>query len=161
MTRKKSKRMRYRSYRYKLDQLSDILGIGRIEKISMLRRNHGVPSAPKRGAMSGATYEALEHSTIETSGTKRTKTILSRRFLAVRQSRTWRSLVGHWHSKEGLIGKWQLDRWTKILAEHGLQAEWSQEKPESATCQSVRLGVTAPSDSRLWSRMFHHHCQLE
>ena len=33
--------MRYRSYRYRLDQLSDILGNGRIEKISMLRRNHG------------------------------------------------------------------------------------------------------------------------
>ena len=38
--------MKYHIYRYRLDQLSDVLGIGRIEKISMLRRNHGVPSAP-------------------------------------------------------------------------------------------------------------------
>ena len=32
-----------------------------------------------------------------------------------------------------LVGKQQLDKWFKLLAEHGLQVEWSQEKPESAS----------------------------
>ena len=32
----------------------------------------------------------------------------------------------------GLVGKQQLDQCCKLLAEHGLQVEWSQEKPESA-----------------------------
>ena len=35
-------------------------------------------------------------------------------------------------AQEGLVGKEQLDKWCKLLAEHGLQVEWSQEKPESA-----------------------------
>ena len=35
-------------------------------------------------------------------------------------------------AQEGLVGKQQLDKWCKLLAEHGLQVEWSQEKPESA-----------------------------
>ena len=42
---------------------------------------------------------------------------------------------------EGLVGKQQLDKWCKLLAEHGLQVEWSQEKPESA---SGIGGVTQP-----------------
>ena len=43
--------------------------------------------------------------------------------------------------QEGLVGKQQLDKWCTLLAEHGLQVEWSQEKPESA---SVIGGVTQP-----------------
>ena len=35
-------------------------------------------------------------------------------------------------AQEGLVGKQQLDNWCKLLAEHCLQVEWSQEKPESA-----------------------------
>ena len=35
-------------------------------------------------------------------------------------------------AQEGLVGKQQLDKWCKLLAEHGLQVEWSQEKPDSA-----------------------------
>ena len=43
--------------------------------------------------------------------------------------------------QEGLVGKQQLDKWCKLLAEHGLQVEWSQEEPESAS----RIGgVTQP-----------------
>ena len=44
-------------------------------------------------------------------------------------------------AQEGLVGKQQLDKWCKLLAEHGLQVEWSQEKPESA---SGIGGVTQP-----------------
>ena len=44
-------------------------------------------------------------------------------------------------AQEGLVGKQQLDKWCKLLAEHGLQVEWSQEKPESA---SGIGGVTRP-----------------
>ena len=33
----------------------------------------------------------------------------------------------------GLVGKQQLDKWCTLLAEHGLQVEWSQEEPESAS----------------------------
>ena len=36
-------------------------------------------------------------------------------------------------AQEGLTGKHQLDKWCKLLAKHGLQVEWSQEKPESAS----------------------------
>ena len=36
-------------------------------------------------------------------------------------------------AQEGLVGKQQLDQWCKLLAEHGLQVERSQEKPESAS----------------------------
>ena len=36
-------------------------------------------------------------------------------------------------AQEGLVGKQQLDKWCKLLAEHGLQVEWSWEKPESAS----------------------------
>ena len=36
-------------------------------------------------------------------------------------------------AQEGLVGKQQLDKWCKLLAEHGLQVEWGQEKPESAS----------------------------
>ena len=43
--------------------------------------------------------------------------------------------------QEGLVGKHQLDKWSKLLAEHGLQVEWSQEKPESASSIG---GVTQP-----------------
>ena len=32
-------------------------------------------------------------------------------------------------AQEGLVGKQQLDKWCKLLAEHSLQVEWSQEKP--------------------------------
>ena len=35
-------------------------------------------------------------------------------------------------AQEGLVGKQQLDKWCFLLAEHGLQVEWSQEKPESS-----------------------------
>ena len=45
------------------------------------------------------------------------------------------------HCQEGLVGKEQLDKWCRLLAEHGLQVEWSQEKPESA---SGIGGVTQP-----------------
>ena len=44
-------------------------------------------------------------------------------------------------SQEGLVGKQQLDKWCKLLAEHGLPVVWSQEKPESA---SGIGGVTRP-----------------
>ena len=44
-------------------------------------------------------------------------------------------------AQEGLVGKQQLDNWCKLLTEHGLQVEWSQEKPESA---SGIGGVTRP-----------------
>ena len=44
-------------------------------------------------------------------------------------------------AQEGLVGKQQLDKWCKLLVEHGLQVEWSQEKPESA---SGIGGVTQP-----------------
>ena len=44
-------------------------------------------------------------------------------------------------AQEGLVGKQQLDKWCKLLAEHGLQVEWSQEKPEST---SGIGGVTQP-----------------
>ena len=44
-------------------------------------------------------------------------------------------------AQEGLAGKRQLDRWSKLLAEHVLQVEWSWEKPESA---SGIGGVTKP-----------------
>ena len=44
-------------------------------------------------------------------------------------------------AQEGLVGKQQLDKWCTLLAEHGLQVEWSQEKPESA---SGIGGVTQP-----------------
>ena len=64
----------------------------------------------------------------------------SRRFLDIRHSRPWRSPVGHWCSR-GLVGKQQLDKWCKLLAEHSLQVEWSQEKPKSA---SGIGGVTQP-----------------
>ena len=36
-------------------------------------------------------------------------------------------------AQEGLVGKQQLDKWCTLLAEHSLQVEWSQEKPESAS----------------------------
>ena len=36
-------------------------------------------------------------------------------------------------AQEGLVGKQQLDKWCFLLAEHGLQVGWSQEKPESAS----------------------------
>ena len=36
-------------------------------------------------------------------------------------------------AQEGLVGKQQLDKSCKLIAEHGLQVEWSQEKPESAS----------------------------
>ena len=38
-----------------------------------------------------------------------------------------RSLVGYWCSR-GTRREQQLDKWCKLLAEHGLQVEWSQEK---------------------------------
>ena len=44
-------------------------------------------------------------------------------------------------AQEGLFGKQQLEKWSELLAEHGLQVEWSQEKPESA---SGIGGVTQP-----------------
>ena len=44
-------------------------------------------------------------------------------------------------AQEGLVGKQQLDKLCKMLAEHGLQAEWSQEKLEST---SGIGGVTQP-----------------
>ena len=44
-------------------------------------------------------------------------------------------------AQEGPVGKQQLDKWCILLAEHGLQVEWSQEKPESA---SGIGGVTQP-----------------
>ena len=42
----KLKRMRYHRYYCRLDQLSDTLGTGLYERISMLRRSHEVSSAP-------------------------------------------------------------------------------------------------------------------
>ena len=36
-------------------------------------------------------------------------------------------------AQERLVGRRQLDRWSKLPAEHGLQVECSQEKPESAS----------------------------
>ena len=46
MVRRQLKRMRYRRYYCRLDQLSDILGTGLSERISMLRRSPEVSSAP-------------------------------------------------------------------------------------------------------------------
>ena len=34
---------------------------------------------------------------------------------------------------EGLVGEQQLKQWSKLLTEYGLQVEWSQEKPKSAS----------------------------
>ena len=36
-------------------------------------------------------------------------------------------------AQEGLVGKRQLDRWSKLLTEQCLQVEWSRKKPESAS----------------------------
>ena len=36
-------------------------------------------------------------------------------------------------AQEELVGKQQFETWSELLAEHGLQVEWSQEKPESAS----------------------------
>ena len=36
-------------------------------------------------------------------------------------------------AQEGIVGKQQLNQWCKLLAEYGLQVEWSQEKPEFAS----------------------------
>ena len=47
-------------------------------------------------------------------------------------------------AQEGLVGEQQLKQWSKVLAEHGLQVEWSQEKPESASgigCVTQPIGV--------------------
>ena len=100
-----------------------------------------------------------------------TKTFQSRRFLDIRHSRPWRRPVDA-GAQEGLVGKQQLDKWCQLLAEHDLQVEWSQEKPDSA---SGIGGVTQPifvvyvpvglagcnvsSDSLLWSRMSHLYCR--
>ena len=75
-------------------------------------------------------------------------------------------------AQEGLVGKPQLDKWCKLLAEHGLQVEWSQEKPESASgiggvtrpigVVYVPVGLldaTVSFDSLLWSRMSHLDCR--
>ena len=40
--------------------------------------------------------------------------------------------MGYWCTR-GTRWEQQLDEWCKLLAEHGLQVEWSQEKPESAS----------------------------
>ena len=102
-----------------------------------------------------------------------TKTFLSRRFLDIRFSRPWRSLVGYWCPR-GLFGKQQLDQWCKLLAEHGLHVEWSEEKLESASgiggvTQPIGVvyvpvglaGCMASSDSLLRSRMCHLYCRVE
>ena len=44
-------------------------------------------------------------------------------------------------AQEGFVGKQQLDKWCKLLAEQSLQVEFSQEKPESS---SGIGGVTQP-----------------
>ena len=45
-------------------------------------------------------------------------------------------------AQDGLVWKQQLDKWcANCSAEHGLQVEWSQEKPESASGIGV---VTQP-----------------
>ena len=67
-----------------------------------------------------------------------TKTFYSRRFLDNRRSG---EVLWDTFAQEGLAGKQQLDNWCTLLAEHGLQVEWSQEKPESA---SGIGGVTRP-----------------
>ena len=46
MDRKQLKKTRYRRYNCRLDQLSETLGTGLSERISMLRRNPEVSSAP-------------------------------------------------------------------------------------------------------------------
>ena len=45
------------------------------------------------------------------------------------------------NTQEGLVEKQHLDKWCEMLAEYGLQVEWSQKKPESA---SGIGGVTQP-----------------
>ena len=45
-------------------------------------------------------------------------------------------------AQEGLVGKQQIDKWFKLLAENGLQVGWSQKKPKSA---SGIGGVTQPN----------------
>ena len=70
MVRRQLKKTRYRRYYCRLDQLSDILGTGLSERISILRRSPGVSSAPDEvqvAERSGAAHEALEHSTAEIS----------------------------------------------------------------------------------------------
>ena len=52
--------------------------------------------------------------------------------------------------KRGLVGEQQLKQWCKLLADHRVQVEWSQENPESAcgirrsqsVCQLVWPGAT-------------------
>ena len=77
-------------------------------------------------------------------------------------------------AQEGLVGKQQLDKWCKMLAEHGLQVEWSQEKPESAsgiggTTKPIGVvyvpvglaGCNGIIRSLLWSRMSHALCKAD
>ena len=53
MVRRQLKRMRYRRYYCRLDQLSDILGTGLSERISMLRRSPQVSSAQDEVQVAG------------------------------------------------------------------------------------------------------------
>ena len=65
-------------------------------------------------------------------------------------------------AQEGLIGKQQLDKWCKLLAEHRLQVEWSQEKPRiwkwnRRRDATNRCGVRASCLG--WMQRYHSiHC---
>ena len=61
--------------------------------------------------------------------------------------------------KRGLVGEQQLQQWCKLLADHGVKVEWSQEKPESAYGIGGATQPIGSSASLSWSRMFHHSCQ--
>ena len=80
--------MRYRRYCCRLDHLSDILGTGLSERISMLRRSPEVSSAPDEVQVAeiGTAHEALEHSIAETAHEVQTWTLGSQ--VSRRESRT-------------------------------------------------------------------------
>ena len=181
--------MRYRRYHCRLDQLSDILGTGLFERISILRRSPEVSLTPdgvqvaeigdrmKRWSIQQLKQRArcarcrkLGHWAREWPEGNR-----GQHYDEIYDRLAWRSeenskgfiaVAGHterrpfflgalwtfvaldpgevlWDTgaQEGIVGKQQLDKWCKLLAEHGLQVEWSQEKPE---CASGIGGATQP-----------------
>ena len=162
--------MRYRRYYCRLDQLSDTLGTGLSEEVSILRRSpevqvteigdragkrssiqqlklhtrcarcrklgHRAPECPEenRGQRNDERYDRRAVRLGENSNG----------FITVAKPTERRPFVTHdpgevpWDTgaQEGLVGKQQLDKWCKLLAEHGLQVE-----PDSA---SGIGGVTQP-----------------
>ena len=175
------KRMRYRRYHCRLGQLSDILGTGLFERISILRRIPEVSLTPdgvqvaeigdrmKRWSIQQLKQRArcarcrkLGHWERECPEGNRGQHYDERydrlAWRSEENSKAFIAVAGHterrpfflgaswtfvaldpgevlWDTgaQEGIVGKQQLDKWCNLLAEHGLQVEWSQEKPESAS----------------------------